>query len=66
MPTDNDLLHRFVFDKTDIRGEIVTLQDSLQEIFSRKSYPTFVQHLLSEFITAATLLTSTLKFDGFA
>ncbi|MGH1487116.1 MAG: Hsp33 family molecular chaperone HslO [Cellvibrionaceae bacterium] len=64
MPADNDLLHRFVFDNTDIRGEIVTLQDSINELFARQSYPLFIQSLMGEFISAAALLASTLKFDG--
>lgn len=64
MAADNDLMHRFIFDDTDIRGEIVTLQDSLDELFARRSYPVFVQNILSEFVAAAALLSSTLKFDG--
>lgn len=64
MPNDNDLLHRFIFDDTDIRGEIITLQDSLGELLSGKAYAANLQPLLGEFMAAVALLSSTLKFDG--
>jgi len=60
----NDLLHRFIFDDCDIRGEIVTVSSSFQEILSHNDYPKPVQALLGEFVAAVTLLCSTLKFDG--
>ncbi len=64
MPS-RDLLHRFLFDKTDIRGEIVTMSDSYQQILANNSqlHPV-VQALLGEFVAAASLLASSLKFDG--
>ncbi|MGH1440081.1 MAG: Hsp33 family molecular chaperone HslO [Cellvibrionaceae bacterium] len=64
MPNDNDLLHRFIFDNTDIRGEIITLETSLGEIQKGKTYPANIQPLLGEFMAAVALLSSTLKFDG--
>ncbi|BFM22312.1 Hsp33 family molecular chaperone HslO [Gilvimarinus japonicus] len=60
----NDLLHRFIFDDCDIRGEIVTLGASYQEILAHNDYPKVVQALLGEFVAAVALLSSTLKFDG--
>ncbi|WP_049723200.1 Hsp33 family molecular chaperone HslO [Gilvimarinus polysaccharolyticus] len=60
----NDLLHRFIFDDCDIRGEVVTLGSSYQEILSHNDYPKVVQALLGEFVAAVALLSSTLKFDG--
>lgn len=62
--TDNDLLHKFIFDDTDIRGEIVTLNNSLDEMLASQSYPDSVKQLLGEFMAAVALLSSTLKFDG--
>lgn len=59
-----DLLHRFVFDHCDIRGEIVTLTDSFAPIVANNPYPPAVIRLLGEFAAAAALLSSTLKFDG--
>lgn len=63
MPS-NDLLHRFIFDDADIRGELVTLGDSYREVLSHNTYPLAVQKLLGEFLAAIGLLSSTLKFDG--
>ena len=62
--TDNDLLHKFIFDNTDIRGEIVTFNNSLDEMLISQSYPASVKQLLGEFMAAVALLSSTLKFDG--
>lgn len=64
MTPSNDLLHRFMFDEYDIRGEIVTLGDSYREVMQNNPYATSVKHLLGEFLAAASLLSSTLKFDG--
>jgi len=60
----NDLLHRFIFDATDIRGEIVSLEQSLTDIFSHQQYPPAIRELLGEFLAATVLLSRTLKFDG--
>ena len=64
MPTNKDVLHKFIFDNTDIRGEIVTLHKSLDEILSKQHYPFSVAQLLGEFTAAVALLSSTLKFEG--
>ena len=64
MTVSDDLLHRFIFDNTDIRGEIVTLHSSLNGLFAQQHYPLTVKKLLGEFMAAAALLSSTLKFDG--
>jgi molecular chaperone Hsp33 len=63
MPSD-DLLNRFIFDDCDIRGELVTLSKSYQEILEHNVYPPAIQMLLGEFLAAVGLLSSTLKFDG--
>ncbi|MDO3388641.1 Hsp33 family molecular chaperone HslO [Gilvimarinus sp. SDUM040013] len=62
--TNSDLLHRFLFDECDMRGEIVSLEQSYQNVLEHNIYPEMVQRLLGEFLTAASLLSSTLKFDG--
>ncbi|MDO3381392.1 Hsp33 family molecular chaperone HslO [Gilvimarinus algae] len=59
-----DLLHRFIFDQCDIRGELVTLTTSYREVLQHNDYPVAVQQLLGEFVAAVALLSSTLKFDG--
>jgi molecular chaperone Hsp33 len=63
MPS-NDLLHRFIFDDADIRGELITLGNSYREVLSHNNYPPAIAQLLGEFLTAVGLLSSTLKFDG--
>jgi len=60
----NDQMHRFMFDHTDIRGEVVSLNDSYGEVLDHNQHPPIVQQLLGEFLAAVTLLSSTLKFDG--
>ncbi len=58
-------MHRFLFDNTDIRGEVVTLSDSYQQVLENNdALPARVQQLLGEFVAAVSLLSSTLKFDG--
>ncbi len=60
-----DLMQRFLFDQTDIRGEVVTLCDSYQQVLeNNQKLPSRVQSLLGEFVAAVSLLSSTLKFDG--
>jgi molecular chaperone Hsp33 len=63
MPS-NDLLHRFLFDDCDIRGEIVTLGDSYREVLSHNPQVPAIRRLLGEFLAAVGLLASTLKFEG--
>ncbi|WP_281167740.1 Hsp33 family molecular chaperone HslO [Marinimicrobium agarilyticum] len=53
---DNDLLHRFLFDECDIRGEVVSLGDSYREVMNNNPYPAGVRELLGECLTAAALL----------
>ncbi|MBT5388407.1 MAG: Hsp33 family molecular chaperone HslO [Porticoccaceae bacterium] len=62
--TDQDTLQRFLFDGTDIRGEISTLANSYQDIIRRQKYPDSVAELFGEFLVAASLLSATLKFPG--
>ncbi len=64
MTQQPDLLHRFVFDNYEIRGELVQLSNSSREMLSGHHYPKPVQRLLSELMVATSLLTATLKFQG--
>ncbi len=59
-----DQIHRFVIDQTDIRGEIVSLGQSLHAIREHQSLPAVVDRLLAQFAAAVALLSNTLKFDG--
>ncbi|MDP5293323.1 Hsp33 family molecular chaperone HslO [Oceanimonas sp. CHS3-5] len=59
-----DQLHRYLFDHYPVRGELVQLQHSFQQILASQAYPVPVQRLLGELLTATSLLTATLKFEG--
>ena len=66
MTTDNskDSLQRFLFEGTDIRGEVTTLSDSFQDLLANQKYPPQIELLLGEFLAAASLLGTTLKNGG--
>jgi molecular chaperone Hsp33 len=59
-----DQLHRYIFDKANVRGELVQLQKSYQSILAVQDYPPVIQRLLGELMAATSLLTATLKFEG--
>lgn len=59
-----DQSQRFLFDNTDIRGELIQLESSYQTVLEKNNYPEPVKKLLGEFMVAAALLGSTLKFKG--
>ncbi|MDM0013002.1 Hsp33 family molecular chaperone HslO [Variovorax sp. J22P168] len=64
-------LHKFLFDGVPVRGMIVRLTDSWQEILARRAsntatgaYPAPVAELLGEMTAAATLMQANIKFNG--
>ncbi|MES2973588.1 MAG: Hsp33 family molecular chaperone HslO [Pseudomonadota bacterium] len=64
-------LHKFLFDGLPVRGMIVRLTDSWQEILKRResnnqtgAYPPPVVELLGEMSAAAVLMQSSIKFNG--
>lgn len=59
-----DQIHRFVFDDCDIRGEIVTLDATLQDATAHQHLPVEARALLGEFFTAVSLMIEVLKFSG--
>lgn len=61
---DSDSLHRFVFEHTDVRGELVHLDASWRALLERKDYPAPLRALLGQAAAAATLLSATIKIDG--
>ena len=60
----SDQIQRFLFDQTNVRGEIVTLEQAYQEVLDRHAYPDAVNALLGELLAAVALLTDTVKLDG--
>lgn len=59
-----DQTQRFLFDQSQIRGEITGLGQSYQDVLNKHNYPEPVQRLLGEFLAAVALLSDTLKFEG--
>lgn len=59
-----DHIQRFTFDNTDVRGELVGLQKSYQQVLQKQTYPASVQKHLGELLAAAALLGDTIKFEG--
>lgn len=59
-----DLLHRYLFDKLDVRGELVQIEHAYNEMIANHNYPEPVKALLGELLVATCLLTATLKFEG--
>lgn len=59
-----DRTQRFLFEAADIRGEIVRLDTSFHGIIATHQYPPGVRRLMGEFLAAAVLLATNLKFEG--
>lgn len=59
-----DLLHRYLFDNLDVRGELVQIENAYNEMIANHNYPQPVKVLLGELLVATCLLTATLKFEG--
>ena len=61
-------LHKFIFDGLPVRGMLVRLTDSWQEILKRRQaagdYPVEVTNLLGEMTAAGALMQSNIKFNG--
>ncbi|MFZ1872767.1 MAG: Hsp33 family molecular chaperone HslO [Chania sp.] len=62
--SNHDQLHRYLFENYAVRGELVTVNETYQQILTNHDYPAPVQQLLGELLVATSLLTATLKFDG--
>ena len=63
MPSQ-DITQRFLFEHADVRGELVSLNQSYREILAKHEYPEPVKALLGEMLAAAVLLSTAIKFDG--
>ena len=59
-----DKLRKFMLDRSHVRGEWVHLDDTWQELLTRADYPPLVRQILGEALTAAVLLSATIKHDG--
>lgn len=63
-PAAGDRSQRFLFENADIRGETAHLDTAYREILAIHQYADSVSRLLGEFLAAAVLLSSNLKFEG--
>lgn len=61
---NHDQLHRYLFDKVSVRGELVRVSETYRRMLDNHTYPQPVQKLLGEMLVATSLLTATLKFEG--
>jgi molecular chaperone Hsp33 len=64
-------LHKFIFDGLPVRGSIVRLTDSWQEVLKRRAansqtgaYPEPVSEMLGQMLAAGALMQSNIKFNG--
>jgi molecular chaperone Hsp33 len=60
----SDALARFVFERSAVRGAVVSLDDACRDILGCHPYPPALKRAMAELLAAATLLSSTLKFKG--
>ena len=60
----HDQLHRYLFENVAVRGELVTVSETLEQVLENHSYPQPVKNVLAELLVATSLLTATLKFSG--
>lgn len=60
----HDQLHRYLFENVAVRGELVTVSETLEQVLANHNYPQPVKNVLAELLVATSLLTATLKFAG--
>ncbi|HEX5372215.1 MAG TPA: Hsp33 family molecular chaperone HslO [Aquabacterium sp.] len=64
----SDELHKFIFEGLPVRGMLVRLTGSWQEVLRRRqsadAFPEPVRHLLGEMSAAAVLMQANIKFNG--
>lgn len=60
----SDTSLRFLFEDADIRGELVSLGESLREIYGAHPYSQSARDLLGQFAAAAVLISNNLKYRG--
>jgi len=59
-----DQIQRILFEQIDVRGVVVGLETSYQEVLARHDYPPVLQRVLGEMLAAVGMLSATLKFEG--
>lgn len=64
MNTSQDTLHRFLFENTPVRGNLVNLTHTFQYALNKQHLPAGLKQALGELMAASALLTATLKMRG--
>lgn len=59
-----DRLYRFLFERADVRGQIVQLEAAYQEVIRRRAYSPVLRDLVGQAMAAAALLGSIIKLRG--
>lgn len=61
---ESDIVLPFQIERSDIKGQIVNLGPSIDQVLKKHDYPDAVARLLGELLLSAVLTGSSLKFDG--
>src|ERR1700675_801690 len=64
MDISSDNLQKFMIENAAVRGELVELSHTWQQVLARREYPAAVVTLLGEMMAASALLSANLKFNG--
>lgn len=59
-----DKLQKFIFEDSPVKGSLVHLHSSWQDVCSSANPPSDLRNLLAEAVCSAVLLTSNIKFEG--
>ena len=62
--TMKDTLQKFMVENAPVRGELVEISSTWQQVLARRDYPVAVKALLGQMLSAAALLSANLKFNG--
>lgn len=64
IPMSTDTLQKFMFENAAVRGELIEISDTWQQVQARHNYPPAIKTLLGHMLAAAALLSANLKFNG--
>lgn len=62
--SNSDIIQRFILENANVRGEIVHLSQSYQDIIKQHNYPPAIRSMLGQALVAASLLNSIIKSKG--
>jgi len=62
--SNKDVVQNFLFENFPIRGEIVHLNNSFQQIMEQHQYPPLIRRWLGEALVLISLLATSIKFSG--